>query len=212
MDPLQNLEVRSWTAPPAVVSPLTIRFEPSQITALLGPNGAGKSTVLKELFRSTGPDRSQLLGVGSTVVFPLTAYEAIALGVESPPESSVVAVARRCGIEFLLNRPMNALSGGEIQKVHLARALLRDPQVLFLDESLSRLDWGASRTMLRDLAVWVRSPHESSAPRWVIWVSHDLECVRQFADQVVWIKCGTLMGQGGAGELLSEVWLDRIYG
>lgn len=81
------------------------------------------------------------------------------------------------------------ISGGEGQRVGLARALIRDPDIIFADEPTSNLDYLSAQSMLESLKEWVGTPAEAcKQPRTLVWISHDLHLVSKFADKILFLS------------------------
>ena len=186
------------------VSDLTVRFgatatldsvsltvRPGEIVTVIGPNGAGKTTLLRVVLGLSKPDsgrvsrRSRLrigympqsIAIDDTL--PLTVRRFLDLG-------GRVAKGRRrevlenVGVSQLLDQPVQRTSGGEMQRVLLARALLRDPELLVLDEHAQGLDV-AGQADLYALIGQLRGQLGCG----VLMVSHDLHLVMAAADSVV---------------------------
>ncbi|MBF0272402.1 MAG: metal ABC transporter ATP-binding protein [Magnetococcales bacterium] len=161
-----------------------------EIVTLIGPNGAGKSTLLAALLGimplSAGQvDRRPGLVVGYVPqrlrvdpVFPLTVARFIALS--APDAPLPLEWMKRFGCNQLLHRPMHSLSGGETQRVLLARALSRNPDLLVLDEPAQGLDL-AGEEQLHSLIDAVRRERGVA----VLLVSHNLHFVMAGADRVI---------------------------
>ncbi len=123
--------------------------------------------------------RGYLLGnasVGLNLAIPAT------LAARDAEQAAIDAHLDRVGLNesYRIQRPWQ-ISGGEAQRVGIARALLRDPDVIFADEPTSNLDQEAAERVMTQIQAWVRgAPH-----RTVVWVSHDLELVARYADHVL---------------------------
>jgi zinc transport system ATP-binding protein len=164
-----------------------------EIVTLIGPNGAGKSTLVRLLLGLLTPDSGEIrrhagLRIGYapqrlTVdpVLPLSVRHFLTLGGPADRQR-LLAVLARVGVPEILDAQMAVLSGGELQRVLLARALLRGPDLLVLDEPLSSVDI-ASQAPLYRLIGDIRD--ETGAG--VLLVSHDLHVVMARTDQVLCI-------------------------
>ena len=171
----RHLGVRFGTEP--VVVDVSFVLEPGEVVALVGPNGAGKSTLYRALAGLVPHDgevvvhgtpctqRSQRAQVAYVpqrndvdLTFPITVREVVMAGrrrflrarrFARPADHDAVADAlARVGLEGLERRPIGALSGGELQRVYLARALAQEADVLLLDESLSGVDRPNTKELL----------------------------------------------------------------
>jgi putative ABC transport system ATP-binding protein len=189
---------------------------PGVATLLVGPSGAGKSTLLRLLNRLEEPSEGTVSLHGQ----PLPSYDVLALRrrvgmLQQAPvllESTILADLRlgrpaltseeaaglleRVGLDFPVDRPTEGLSGGEAQRVCLARALAVGPEVMLLDEPTSALDSFAAATVesaVRGLLADGLS---------VVMVSHDLRQARRLADDVVVLIGGRVAATGPADEVL----------
>jgi len=174
-----------------VLERIDLVLRPGEITSLIGPNGAGKSTLIRlvlgiirptcgRIHRRPGLTTSyvpQKLHVDPTL--PMTVARFLALP-RRIGRSDRARALEEAGAGSLLDRPMLELSGGELQRVLLARALLRRPDLLVLDEPGQGVDLAGQGEVFR-LIDRVRHAHGCG----VLLVSHDLHLVMAATDQVV---------------------------
>ena len=172
---------------------IDVAVDRGEIVMLIGPNGAGKSTLVRLLLGLLAPDTGEVrrragLRIGYAPqhltidpVLPLNVRHFLSLA-GSADRRLLVAVLERVGVPGHLETPMAALSGGELQRVLLARALLRTPDLLVLDEPLSSVDIGGQAQLYR-LIGDIRD--ETGAG--VLLVSHDLHLVMARTDRVLCI-------------------------
>jgi iron complex transport system ATP-binding protein len=106
----------------------------------------------------------------------------------------------------LASRALQELSGGEAQRVMIARALAQQPVVVLLDEPTSHLDL---RNQLRIYQMMRRVAHDW--PMAVVCVSHDVNLAGRFADRLVVMKDGAVLAAGGPGEVIDGPTLSRAY-
>jgi zinc transport system ATP-binding protein len=162
-----------------------------EIVTLIGPNGAGKTTLVRVLLGLETPDSGERQCKAGLVVgyapqrfevdpaIPLTAARFVALGRHASP-AQVADVLEEVGAAALAERQLCELSGGELQRVVLARSLGRSPGLLVLDEPLRGVDYGGE-TELYALIGRLRSERKLG----VLLVSHDLHVVMAQSDRVV---------------------------
>ncbi len=174
-----------------VLSDISLNLHPGRILTLLGPNGAGKSTLVRVVLGLVAPDsglikRSPNLRIGYVpqklhldATLPLTVSRFMRLrpGVK---KSDIKPALVRVQAAHLIDAPMQKLSGGETQRVLLARALLNQPQLLVLDEPTQGVDVNG-QLALYDLINKLR--HELGCA--VLMVSHDLHLVMAKTDEVL---------------------------
>ena len=106
----------------------------------------------------------------------------------------------------LAKRPIGHLSGGEQQRVSIARCLAQEPELFLLDEPTASLDWKAQSEILE----LVRRIHDLRHLT-TLFVTHDLNCLPVACDRVVLMKEGLIWGDGSPGELLTDDKLSRLY-
>jgi len=110
------------------------------------------------------------------------------------------------GMSHLAQRPIGHLSGGEQQRVAIARCLAQEPELFLLDEPTASLDWKAQT----DILELVKQIHDSRHLT-TLFVTHDLSCLPVACDRVVLMKAGLIWGEGSPGELLTDDNLSRLY-
>jgi molybdate transport system ATP-binding protein len=189
-------------------------------TVLFGPSGAGKSTLLDCVAGLARPDEGtirlddeifyggknkialppQKRGVGyvfqSLALFPhLTVEENVRFGIAAKDTAEqqglADAILRAFHIHTLAKRRPRELSGGEQQRVALARSLVTEPRVLLLDEPLTGLDSGLRQAILQDLRTWNDAHHVP-----VLYVTHNREEVDAVGERVVAMVAGHVTGRG----------------
>ncbi len=161
-----------------------------KIVTLIGPNGAGKTTLVRAVLGLIKVDQGSIdkapdLRIGYMpqklhldASLPLTVARFLALG--GKPRVELDEILKLTGIDKLLAMPIQSLSGGETQRVLLARALLRDPQLLVLDEPVQGVDVGG-QAALYALINDIRNQRHCG----VLLVSHDLHLVMATTDTVI---------------------------
>ena len=185
----ENLSVRHGEA--VVLAGVDFTLAPGEIVTVVGPNGSGKSTLIRALIglepAATGRVvRAPGLRIGYVpqklhidAGLPMTVRRFLSLPRRVSDAAAIAALAR-VGVPGLGPRPLARLSGGQFQRVLLARALLSAPQVLILDEPTQGLDQPGTAAFYRLIAE-VRA--ETGAA--VLMVSHDLHVVMAASDRVV---------------------------
>ncbi|MGX9307362.1 zinc ABC transporter ATP-binding protein ZnuC [Pantoea ananatis] len=174
-----------------VLSGVSLELYPGKILTLLGPNGAGKSTLVRVVLGLLAPSsgrvsRSAGLRIGYVPqklhidpTLPVTVERFMRLS-RGARNQDILPALKRVQAGHLLTSPLQKLSGGETQRVLLARALLNQPQLLVLDEPTQGVDVNG-QVALYDLINQLR--HELNCA--VLMVSHDLHLVMAKTDEVL---------------------------
>ena len=208
------------------------QFKRRGINALIGPNGAGKTTLIKALlglipFRglievhAVGRRGFPRLGyVPQRLEFdrgtPVTVRDLLCADRQRRPlflghARSAIRQAREklqlVGAERLFGAPLGRLSGGELQRVLVALALLGDPEILLLDEPVAGIDI-AGEALFCDLLVRLRDEIGLT----ILLVSHEMSIVCQHTDHVVCINNGTVQCQGNTLVTLTADNIERVFG
>ncbi|QEY17366.1 zinc ABC transporter ATP-binding protein ZnuC [Cellvibrio sp. KY-GH-1] len=167
-----------------------LTLDAGKIVTLIGPNGAGKTTLVRAVLGLIKIDEGSIekapgLRIGYMpqklhidASLPLTVARFLALG--GKPRAALDEILQLTGITGQINQPMQSLSGGETQRVLLARALLRDPQLLVLDEPVQGVDV-TGQSALYALINEIRNRRQCG----VLLVSHDLHLVMATTDTVI---------------------------
>jgi len=228
---LSLVDVRAGYRGTEVLGGVDLQVERGEWVAVIGPNGAGKSTLLRAvagLCAHTGeitaaggvaPDPRGVSLVPQSPVLPdgMTAAEYVLIGRtahlgwlsrESRADRRIAAqVLSRLDLHRLAHRQVTALSGGEAQRVVLARALAQQAPVMLLDEPTSALDLGHQVDVL-ELVDGLRRADGLS----VVAAMHDLSTAARFADRLLLIDHGRVVALGTPAEVLQPALLSRVYG
>jgi zinc transport system ATP-binding protein len=175
----------------AMLERIDLQVRPSEIVTLIGPNGAGKTTLVRAVLGLLQPTSGsvwrqprlrigympQKLQVEPTLPLSVLRFLRLLPGVNRARAEAALA---EVGATQVIDKPVQSISGGEMQRVLLARALLREPQLLVLDEPVQGVDV-AGQAELYSLITRLRDRHGCG----VLMVSHDLHLVMSTTDQVV---------------------------
>jgi len=211
--PLRLEGVRFEAGGQRLIHDLSLTLEAGTRTVVLGPNGAGKSLLLRlchGLLRPTAGSirwawddptrvrRQQAFVFQRPVLLRRSAAAnvAYALAVAGAPRAErqerVSAALAQVGLGHLADRPARILSGGEQQRLALARAWALEPKVMFLDEPTANLDPAATRA----IEAVVFALHERGVK--IVMTTHDLGQARRHADEVVFLHKGRLIEHADA--------------
>ena len=217
-----------------VLENVAFEVQHGEIVAILGPNGVGKTTLLKCLNRILKPRTGRVYLDGAEVgdldtleiarlagyvpqrveTGRLTAFDAVLLGrlpyvgwdVTARDMSVVDAVFTRLSMEHLRLSYIDEMSGGELQKIAIGRALVQEPRILLLDEPTSSLDLKNQVEILSTILGIVRE-HGIAA----VMTMHDLNQALRYADRFIFLKNGTIHFQGDYNSVTPEV-IEDVYG
>lgn len=175
----------------SILENVDIRVHKGEIVTLIGPNGAGKSTLVRIILGLQKADSGQVwLRPGTRIGYmpqrlhidptlPLTVRRFLTLA-QRASAARLLAVLTEVGAGHLLESSLQTLSGGEMQRVLLARAMLRDPQLLILDEPVQGVDVAGQEELYRLIGA-IRQRYACA----ILMISHDLHIVMTATDQVL---------------------------
>ena len=228
---IKNVGV-SYAMQPHVLKDCNATIEGPTITGIIGPNGAGKSTLLKAilgLIQSSGeilidgePAKKVLQKIAYVeqksqidFTFPITIRECVALGrtVKKKPLQrltkedweKVDAAIEEVGLTDLASRQIGALSGGQFQRVLLARCMVQEAQYIFLDEPFVGIDMLSEKVIMTILRKW------KEEGKTILMVNHDLSKVKEYFDQVILVK-HAIVASGKTEDVFIKKYLDDVYG
>jgi len=177
-----------------ILSEVNLSLRESEIVTLIGPNGAGKTSLIRILLGLTAATEGTVfrradLNIGyvpqrSSInpVLPLRVLDFLQLGARYQ-QAEIDQVLEEVGVSHILKSAIQNISGGELQRVLLARALLKKPNVLVLDEPAQGVDIIGQQALYKMIAS-IRDNHGCG----ILMVSHDLHLVMAATDQVVCIN------------------------
>jgi zinc transport system ATP-binding protein len=231
---ISNLQVRLGGNP--ILRGFNAVLQRGRITALIGLNGSGKTTLLRALLKEIpctgsitfhcGHDHThpnpqhvgyvpQKLRIDANM--PLSVRDLLALALQRRPlflgigkglKAKMRAMLAQVGArEELLDRPVEKISGGELQRVLLALALEPDPELLLLDEPAAGIDFQDQEQFYEMIA---RLNEERGVT--ILLVSHDLSVVSKHSHHVLCLKDGTLQCEGTPGDILTGDMLRDTFG
>lgn len=174
-----------------ILDHIDVDIRPKEIVTLIGPNGSGKTTLVRVLLGLERPDQGQVSRLAGLRIgyvpqrfdidraIPMTVERFLALG-NGGRQARIAGVLAEVGAPRVVSQQLSQLSGGELQRVLLARALLSDPQLLVLDEPVRGVDY----TGEADLYALITRLRDARGFG-VLLVSHDLHIVMASSDRVV---------------------------
>jgi len=201
-----------------LIDGVCFRLEDNRRTVILGPNGAGKSVLLRLCHGLLTPTSGRITWAGTApagttgqrgLVFqrPVMLRRSVAAnidhvlkvrGIDRPERRELTdAALEQAGLAALALRPARTLSGGEQQRLAIARAWLLEPSVVLLDEPTANLDPGATRAV-EDLIARLDATGAK-----IIMTTHDITQARRLADEVMFLHHGHLLEHAPAPEFFS---------
>lgn len=209
----------------------SLSVKPGEVLAIVGPNGAGKSTLFLVLARLLKADKGQILLQGrpleslhdleyrrqialvlqESLLMDMSVYENAAIGLKFRRTSKAQIEQRvdhwldRLGVGDLAHRPARKLSGGEAQRVSLARAFVLQPELLLLDEPFTALDAPTRARLLEDLKSLLAETKTTT-----IFITHDLQEARKLATRMAVILDGQIEQLGVPQDVFDRPNNDRV--
>ncbi|MBA2795421.1 metal ABC transporter ATP-binding protein [Streptococcus porcinus] len=227
---IKDLKV-SYDGNKTVLSNVDLHISEPGIIGIIGPNGAGKSTLMKAILGLVDYDGKIIINHDLSSAykaiayveqrsqidfnFPITVEECVLLGtygklglfknVKSKEKEMAQKVLEDVGLTDYAKKPIKALSGGQFQRMLLARCLIQDQEYLFLDEPFVGID-SLSETIIVDLLKKLKSQG-----RTILIVHHDLSKVEDYFDQVLLIN-GQIIAFGSVSDVFTIDNLSKTYG
>ena len=212
---ISNLDIRLGSN--TVLHNVEMRVEPGEIITIVGPNGSGKTTLLKAIIGAIKPSVGwvkkssglrigyvpQRLHIDATLPITVRRFLSLPCSVSDTVAQDALTTA---GVKDLGMQQMTGLSGGQFQRVLLARALLGRPQLLLLDEATQGLDQPGSAAFYRQIET-VRQHLDCS----VLMVSHELHVVMAASDRVICLN-GHICCHGAPGQVATAPEYRALFG
>ena len=200
-----------------VLRHVALTVEPREIVTIVGPNGSGKTSLLRAIIGATAPTEGtitlkpglkigyvpQRLQIDQTL--PITVERLMTL-TDRVSRAACTAALDAAGVPDLLKRQMSQLSGGQFQRVLLARALINRPEILLLDEATQGLDQPGSAAFYRQIEA-VRNDTGCA----VLMISHDLHVVMSASDRVICLN-GHVCCEGSPAVVASAPEYRALFG
>jgi zinc transport system ATP-binding protein len=200
-----------------ILSDIELTLNPGEILTIIGPNGGGKTTLLKVVLGLIKPDGGtvsvrpglrigyvpQRLQIDTTL--PMTVRRLMRL-TRRHADADLAHALSETGVAHLVDADVTTLSGGEFQRVLIARALLAKPQLLVLDEPVQSVDFSGEVALYEKIAA-IRADHGCA----ILLVSHDLHVVMAASDRVICLN-GHVCCAGVPGEVAEAPEYLRLFG
>ncbi|MFA6844310.1 MAG: ABC transporter ATP-binding protein [Sphaerochaetaceae bacterium] len=207
---------------------LSFTIEGPQLVTLLGPNGSGKSTLLKFFYKELNCKGGMVFVQGRDIMslsqkevarhialvpqngridYDFTVAESVSMGrYASTRNSSLGEVLSLCNLEMEADKSVLSLSGGELQRVMIARALIQKTSILLLDEPVSNLDIEHQIAMMRLFKHLAREENTT-----VVCVLHDLLLAQVYSDTVMLLSEGGVVSMGKTEKVITKDNLENVY-
>ncbi|HOI68411.1 MAG TPA: ABC transporter ATP-binding protein [Methanothrix sp.] len=230
------MDVEFGYASTPILQGVHLELAKSEVLSIVGPNGAGKSTLIRCINRILNPQKGRIVLDGSDITnltrmelarqlgyipqsdhqsFPATVFDVVLMGRRphiswrscQNDKEKVLDVLEMLNIEHLAMRDINEISGGQQQKVLIARALAQEPDVLLLDEPTSNLDIRHQLEVMDVIRTLVTEKNISA-----IMAIHDLNLGSRYSDRMVMLNRGVIAAAGNPYSVLTQENIKQVYG
>ncbi len=216
-----NLTVRYGDQ--VILDRLSFAIPQKSITAIIGPNGSGKTTLLKALLDLI-PHQGTVRILGTALrharsdigyvpqrftfdaSFPITVTEYISLAQNKKDQTAIDTQLTEVGMQNQNQQLLGQLSGGQLQRILVAKALVNQPKILFLDEPAAGIDISGERNFY-ELIQHLNEEHGVT----ILVVSHEIDIVYKYATQVICLN-KQMLCMGKPQEVLTSDTLKNLYG
>ncbi|MBI4368477.1 MAG: metal ABC transporter ATP-binding protein [Candidatus Omnitrophica bacterium] len=206
-----------------VLNDLNFSIQEGAIVAVVGPNGSGKTTLIRailglvpyqgRIWVDEKPVREVLGKIGYVPqkfqfdkTIPMTVGEFLKLSFRGIPHRKIRHVLLEVDMRQHEKVPIGTLSGGQLQRVLIARSLLNDPAILLLDEATNEIDIASERSFY-EIVSHLNQIHQTT----VMLISHEINMVYRFASQIICLN-RDLICFGKPKEAITKEVLERLYG
>lgn len=219
-----------------ILNNISLNVDSGEILSLAGPNGSGKTTLLRCINRILKPKCGSILVEDSDICqanlrelaltlgyvpqsapasFPLSVFDTVLLGrkphvnwrLGDHDKDLAFDVLKMMNLDHLALRLFNELSGGEKQKVLIARAICQEPKVMILDEPTSNLDLRHQLEVLSTISDLVKDRGIAA-----VMAMHDLNLASRFSHKIAMLKDGIIFSAGEPAEVLEPDTIRTVYG
>ncbi|MGM0367859.1 MAG: metal ABC transporter ATP-binding protein [Actinomycetota bacterium] len=227
---IKNLSVKIGNK--NIIEDISFSIEKGDFLIIIGPNGSGKTTLIKailniiphsgevNIFGKPTKKMSSLKGIVGYVpqkfnfdrTFPITVYEIIDIAIGNRIRESkkrrerILSVLKQVGMESYSDYSIGSLSGGQTQRVLIARAIANNPRIIFFDEPLAGVDVKGEKNFYE-----LVNNLKKSEDLTVVLVSHDVTVVNLYADKIAALN-RILVAFGKPGEVLVKKNFEDVYG
>jgi ABC-type Mn2+/Zn2+ transport system ATPase subunit len=208
-----------------ILNNISFSIEAKEIVAIIGPNGSGKTTLIKailDLIEHRGEvkilgqePKKSLINIGYVPqkfefdrTFPLTIEEFMYLTINSSKtnKEKINLALKEVEMQNHKTKLLGQLSGGQLQRVLIAQAIINQPQILFLDEPTSGIDQGGEKSFY-EIIDHLNSEHGVT----IVMISHEINMVYKFATQIICLN-KDLICMGAPKEMITKEVMKKLYG
>lgn len=229
---LNNVSVKKGDE--VLLNKITMHIHCNKITAIVGPNGAGKTTLFKSLLgempyegsieyvthKGKAKKYSPIIGyVPQYLNFdrqtPISVMDLFAsctqkkpvwLGIKKEFRNQVIKKLQEVGMDYAIDKKIGTLSGGELQKVLVALALMPTPDILMLDEPISGVDMQGKRVFYEMIQDLKRKHHMA-----IVIITHDIPILNEICDHAILLN-KRILAEGTPSELLKNEIMIQTFG